>query len=94
MKFLPLGRIQNRNNFIIKIDIFVNGKNQRPKSIVRNFLKVQLQKLEWKKTLLITKDSLIDLNRFIHKNLIIMSLQIVSCPEDNHQATKLRVFLL
>ena len=49
MKFLPLGRIQNRNNFIIKIDIFVNGKNQRPKSIVRNFLKVQLQKLEWKK---------------------------------------------
>ena len=23
-----------------------------------------------------------------------MSLQIVSCPEDNHQATKLRVYII
>ena len=26
-----------------------------------------------------------------HKNFIIMSLQIFSCPENNHQAIKLRV---
>ena len=38
--YLYIGRIHNRNNFIIKIDIFVNGKNQRRKSIVRIFLKV------------------------------------------------------
>ena len=31
-----------------------------------------------------------DLFIICHKNLIIMSLQIVSCPEDNHQATKLK----
>ena len=80
--YLYIGRIHNRNNFIIKIDIFVNGKNQRRKSIVMIFLKVQLQQLEWKKTLLITKDSQIDLNRFIHKILIMMSLQIVSCLEN------------
>ena len=80
MMFLLIGRIHNWSNLIIKIDIFVNGKNQRRKGIVRIFLK--LQKLEWKKTLLITEDSQIDLNRFIHKILIMMSLQIVSCLEN------------
>ena len=82
MMFLLIGRIHNWSNLIIKIDIFVNEKNQRRKNIVKIFLKVQLQQLEWKKTLLITKDSQIDLSRFTHKILIMMSLQIVSCLED------------
>ena len=64
MKFLPIERIQNQNNFIINVDIFVDGKIQLG-GIFEKYVCISKTRME-KKPLVITKDSNIDLNRFIY----------------------------